>query len=396
MGLCPSRNRSIANKALKESTLPTPPPGLEPPKSSTSPFKLRSDAEEFVPQLVQKEPPAEKEPWEKFLDQKQKEVATGIRNTNNNNFIRKVDGTFTADYRRLLETEKAAPQRRYVPPQQRGNMGQPDDLIREWKETDFKKKGYGNNVNASTGWQARMEKKADTKKAKPKPESLSGFEEADAKLRQALSKVKNGLAAKEALKDLEALEALDVRHPKDDSELAKGQLVPFGLTDYHYFSDTADSPKSHMHVGKIHRKPKDYAQNQRITPELEEAMTEVLFRLRTLRNAEAASGLEKSRRYCVGIREVGRALKDEKSRSLKCVLVAPDVEQGGRTVRGSLDEKLAALLQSCQDQGIPVVYGLSRVRLGQAIKKSVTISVMGILDVRGMQQPFDKMLALAS
>jgi len=393
MGLCPSRNRSsLSNKVSKDPTILKAPPGLEPPKSTPN-FSLRADADEFVPPpkptLVPV--PVEKEPWEEFLDLKQKEVASGARNSSSSNFLRKVDGTFTADYRRLLETEKTAPPRRYVPPQQRGNtMGKPDDLIREWKEVDFKpKKGYGTAP-------PRVEKKAGPKKP---PVSVSGFEEADAKLRQALSKVKSGLAAKEALKDLEALEAMGAPQPaKDDTELAKGQLVPFGLTDYHYLSDSADSAKSHMHIGKVYRKPKDYARNQRITPDLEEAMTEVLFRLRSLRNAEAASGLEQSlgRRYCVGIREVGRALKEESVRSLKCVLVAPDVEQGGRTVRGSLDEKLAALLQNCKDQGIPVVYGLSRVRLGQAIKKSVTISVMGILDVRGMQQPFDKMLALAS
>merc|ERR1719240_495308 len=215
------------------------------------------------------------------------------------------------------------------------------------------------------------------------------------KLRQALAKVKSGLAAKDAMKDLEALEAMAVpQAPKDDAAVPS-QLVPFGLTDYHYFSDTADSSRSQSHVGKIHRKPKDYAKNKKITPELEEAMTEVLFRLKTLRSAEAASGLEKNRRYCVGIREVGRALKGAESCGLKAVLVAPDVDQGGRTVRGSLDEKLGALLSSCEELKIPVVYGLSRVRLGQVIKKSVTISVMGILDVRGMQEPFDTMLTLA-
>lgn len=385
MGLCPSRNRSIASgKVMKESVISTP-PGLDPPTPPTN-FKLRADADEFVPQPQTQPSTIEKEPWEKFLDQKQKEVVSG----NKNNFPRKVDGTFTADYRRLLEAEKPAP-RRYVPPQQRGNMGKTDDLIREWKETEFKpKKSYGTAYP-----EKRPEKK--TKQSGPK-EAQTRFEECDMKLRAALTKVKSNLAAKEAVKDLETLEEMKAsRVTKDDAELAKGQVVPFGLTDYHYFSDTADAGKSSQHVGKITRKPKDYAKNQKITPELEEAMTEVLFRLRGLRNVESnTEGLEKNRRYCVGIREVSRALKDAEKCPLKAVLVAPDVEQGGRTVRGSLDEKLGQLISTCKDLKIPVVYGLSRVRLGQAIKKSVTISVMGILDVRGMQEPFDQMLTLAA
>lgn len=384
MGLCPSRNSAIAKAVSQKEALISKPPGLEPPTVSTN-FKLRPDADEFVMPQPSPTVAAEKEPWEKFLDQKQKDAASGVKN--NNSFVRKVDGTFTADYRRLLETEK--PTRRYVPPQQRSNtMGKTDDLIREWKETDFRpKKGYGNTV----------EKKAEVKKVKPagpKQAQQTRFEEADLKLRAALAKVKSGLAAKDAMKDLEALEAMAAQTPKDDSEVPS-QLVPFGLTDYHYFSDTADGSRSQAHVGKIVRKPKDYAKNKTITPELEDAMTEVLFRLRNLRNVETGSGLEKNRRYCVGIREVGRALKGAESCALKAVLVAPDVEQGGRTVRGSLDEKLGALLSSCAELKIPVVYGLSRVRLGQAIKKSVTISVMGIMDVRGMQQPFETMLTLA-
>ena len=69
MGLCPSRNRSIAtSKALKEPIVSTAPPGLDAPQTN---FKLRADADSFVPQP---KPPVVKEPWEKFLDQKQKEV----------------------------------------------------------------------------------------------------------------------------------------------------------------------------------------------------------------------------------------------------------------------------------------------------------------------------------
>merc|ERR1719240_2467426 len=83
------------------------------------------------------------------------------------------------------------------------------------------------------------------------------------KLRQALAKVKSGLAAKDAMKDLEALEAMEAsKAPKDDAEVPS-QLVPFGLTDYHYFSDTADGSRSQAHVGKVHASPRTTRRTRR-------------------------------------------------------------------------------------------------------------------------------------
>jgi len=369
MGLCPSRNIKASPKHLQTDAktytpLPQPLPSL------------RADAAAFVPKAEKEEPkkeePKEKEPWEQFLDQKSKEAAH-----KGPAFARKTDGTYTADYRRLLgapEKAKYAPEKaKYVPPQQRC-----DDWIQEWKDT-------------KTARPLRPAPGLTKPKAKRPP---VGPLDADAKLKAALQKVKQTSLSKEAA--LAKLDGLQAAYPKDDAA-APGPLVPFGLTDAHYLSDSNDAAGSARHCATVRAKPRAYAAAKPITPELELRMAAVLHSLRLLKSAEQAAELEQAgRRYCVGIREVARTLKDKQNCPLKAVLVAPDVEADCTTARGNLDERLRDLIAAANALGIPVIYGLSRVRLGQAIKKSVTISVLGILSVRGMQEPFDQMLRAAA
>lgn len=357
MGLCPSRNTKASPKHLQtDAKTYTPLPQPQP--------SLRADAAAFVPKTA-KEEPKEKEPWEQFLDQKSKEAAH-----KGPAFARKTDGTYTADYRRLLGGAEKA---KYVPPQQRC-----DDWIQEWKDTKA----------------ARPPRPAPGL-AKPKAKRPPvGPLDADAKLKAALQKVKQTSLSKEAA--LAKLDGLQAAYPKDDAA-CPGPLVPFGLTDAHYLSDSNDAAGSARHCAAVRAKPRAYAAARPITPELELRMAAVLHSLRLLKSAEQAAELEQAgRRYCVGIREVARTLKDKQNCPLKAVLVAPDVEADCTTARGSLDERLRDLIAAANALGIPVIYGLSRVRLGQAIKKSVTISVLGILSVRGMQEPFDQMLRAAA
>jgi len=353
MGLCPSRNTKLTSKtdAPKAQTF-TP---LEPARV---PSALRADAEAFVPTpKAAAAEPAVKEPWEHFLDQKQKEQREVSKAKV---FARKTDGTYTADYRRLLD-KKEEPKKKYVPPQQRETQ---HDWIQEWKE-------------------AKKPRPPPGLAKKPAPAAPL---DNDAKLRQALQRLKQQVLPKDAA--LEQLAQLQHAQPKDDIAVPS-ELVPFGLTDSHYLSDKDDDKQSNRHCARIPTKARSYAKPA--SPALEQSMTACLYRMRQLRAAEQQSGIEEEgRRYCVGIREVARLLKDPNCQ-LKAVLVAPDVEADGKA-KGALDAKLADLIQRAEHLKVPVVYGLSRTRLGQAVKKSVTISVLGILSVRGMQEPFAQML----
>merc|ERR1719305_61587 len=120
MGLCPSRNTQLNRKAdVSKAQTFTP---LEPARA---PSALRADAETFVPTPKASEK-KEKEAWEAFLDQKQQEQREQQKAKV---FARKTDGTYTADYRRLLD-QKEPKKQKYVPPQQREQQ----DWIQEWKE----------------------------------------------------------------------------------------------------------------------------------------------------------------------------------------------------------------------------------------------------------------------
>lgn len=279
MGLCPSRAKKT--ETPKTETL-QPPPGLEP-----LPSNLRADAEPFQPQVP-------KAGWEQFLERKQQQRLQPQATT----FQRKLDGTFTQEYRRLLGQPQASKAHKEEPML---------DYVQAWKEL-----------------------KAE--KAPPPPEL------------------------------------------KDDTALPKPQ--PFGLSDQHYLSTDEDGSRSHAHRCLKPAKLRAYVPGP-VSPELEEAMTELLFELRTVQQADRTV-----KRYCVGLREVLRAAK---AGTLQACVVAPDLDPGE-----SVDVKLQELLKKCS---CPVVFGLSRKRLGQCIKKSVTVSVVGILDSRGAQASFDRMIA---
>lgn len=339
MGICPSRKQAPKNKKAE-----TWKPEKPQPKSA-----LRADAEEFVPRK-QYVPVHE---WEQFLEQKQEMIGKSSP------FTRRQDGTFTAEYRQLLQT-KDRPVERAAGKPATGQVS--EDVVRSWKEA-------GQAMRVHSGAQARA-RPSGTGKLSPKAHA-------------------HGVLA-EALRKVKAMPKKEAPKVCSDDSVADGRqhrAVPFGLTDRHYFSDSGDANKSHVHRSLTPTSQREYVPRPP-SCELEESLTEVLYKLRLLKDQEASVG--PSRRYCVGLREVMRASKEKGA--LRAVVVAPDLEQNGR---GSLDEKVQQLLATCRASKTPVVFGLSRLRLGQAIQKSVTISVLGILDTRGVQEPFERMLALA-
>merc|ERR1719265_1069498 len=103
MGLCPSRKK----QEVKEGILLKP----KEEKREERPMKiakgLRADAEVFVPspdpvsRPLQEKDARDKAAWEQFLDLKMAQIndqAAGKA------FLRQLDGTFTSEYRRLLDT----------------------------------------------------------------------------------------------------------------------------------------------------------------------------------------------------------------------------------------------------------------------------------------------------
>jgi len=349
MGLCPSRNTAKNAKFVQGKTF-EPQPAPVPP---TPQSKLRADAAAFVPQPAE---PVEKQPWELFLEQKTQDKQTQKKQAP---FARRHDGTYTQEYRKLLDPTAARSRNPTLAEVQAATGAVTHDVVKSWQDCAPKPRPP-----------------PGLKKPAQKPKEVDVLREAVRKAKQ--------------LPKEQVLEMLSVApQAQDDAPCASGtqRLVPFGLTDRHYWSGDEDSKQSHQHRSLKPTPQREYV-TRKVTGDLEETITEVLYKLRLLRGAEEMKP-ETSRRYCVGLREVVRACKEQGL--LKAVVVAPDLESS----KGALDEKLQQLLQTCKKAKIPVVFGLSRLRLGQAIKKNVTVSVLGILDTRGCQDAFGRMLALA-
>lgn len=75
------------------------------------------------------------------------------------------------------------------------------------------------------------------------------------------------------------------------------------------------------------------------------------------------SNTELQRRQCLAAvdREVAKAVKLRKA---KTVVVAPNIEQ--IESEGGLDDLLGSILKSAEEFGLPVVFALSRKKMGQA------------------------------
>jgi ribosomal protein L7Ae-like RNA K-turn-binding protein len=174
---------------------------------------------------------------------------------------------------------------------------------------------------------------------------------------------------------------------KDDIDEQSKNHVPYGLADRCYLSDTEDASAAQRHVESSHALIRDYVDTS-VTPELESAVTACLYRLRQLKMQDL--GIDRpSARYAIGFREVNRSMQQK---SVAALIIAPDIEE---TSGGALENKIEALKNQCDHNGVPVIFALSRRQLGAAVQKNASISVLALVDTRGAEDLLEKMLAEA-
>jgi len=97
------------------------------------------------------------------------------------------------------------------------------------------------------------------------------------------------------------------------------------------------------------------------------------------------------RRLVFGLREVAKAVQLKKA---KAVVVAPNIEEVG--LEGGLDDVVAAIIDAARGNGTPIVFALTRNRLGQIVGKRLRISALAVLDQSGADEQFKAMLAAAA
>jgi len=381
MGQCPSRKSNISAESVfaKEVTENVAQPTQQVPTKVTT-KKFRADAQPFVPReeddsyFGDDEDKTTLMPWERFLEDKKKEAWRP-----SGKFNRDTSGKFTSSYRDLLNNKTES---------------------RSWQKADRKmpwNKGSDEKFDPVQSWRSIQGQKqepvapaAKKKKQTPVKKAIlqhKGGEEQNSftKFQEHLNKHQKSVA--DAAKITAQIEKLEANAVKDDVAI-KSDLVPFGLSDRHYFSAEEDSAKTNKHNEESQVVKREYV-TMELTPALEGAVTALLYKLRTLKMAELAVGQE-SRRYAVGLREVGRLLRGDEAAAL---IVAPDVE---RNSGGMIEQKLAGLVETCKNNGIPVVYALSRRQLGQAVCKNVAISVMLVQSTRGAEDEFSTVVSEAA
>jgi len=358
--------RRQAPNPLKKALIPEVPPVRAPPGLEKP--TLRADAQPYVPKGRQPPPSSvddneDKEPWEMFLDKKK----VDLRLKQVNNLRQGRDGMYTSQYRDMLNNKgrnAAAPSR---------DKPRDFDILKSWR-------------NAAPVRSPKEETEPGMKKRKATPLKKQIL------AHRGESPASNPLWEKFAdhlqkFKDDSQVTPQVTQETKDDIAAPASSIVPFGLAERHYMSDSEDSKKTHKHIEYTHGPVREYV-DMCLTPELESAVVALLFRLRQLKMQDLGLG-HKSRRYAVGFREVSRLLAQK---SVTALLIAPDVERTG----GALEDKVLSLKSACERDGVPVIFALSRRQLGAAIQKNVTISVLALHELRGAQDLFETVLKEAS
>jgi len=204
-----------------------------------------------------------------------------------------------------------------------------------------------------------------------------------------------------------AEEVVDQCTTQDDLWISK-VLFDQDLSDPAYYSDTDpvdDKTSASMH--RLGRRPKVATATirtyvmQDLNYHLDQAVGMMLLRLQRFTDQQwRMSGavpdpkrikdVPQQRRFVIGLKEVARRTKQSK---VECLIVAPDIEEDANS--GGLDDRMRELLASAYQNRTPVIFALTRARLGKALGKSLHISVLGILDARGAQGFLDESIRLA-
>jgi len=97
----------------------------------------------------------------------------------------------------------------------------------------------------------------------------------------------------------------------------------------------------------------------------------------------------KLKRYCVGMREARRSITRGK---VKCLIMAPNLEAS--TAEGGLDDCVDDLIETARECEVPVVFALSRNRMGKALGKNIRMSIVALLSAEGVHQQFREVLKI--
>ncbi|EIE24823.1 hypothetical protein COCSUDRAFT_46959 [Coccomyxa subellipsoidea C-169] len=172
---------------------------------------------------------------------------------------------------------------------------------------------------------------------------------------------------------------------------AAGALAGGGMA-----SDSTGDERNTTYVG-LQAQCRNYCKQARglsvISTELNRAVVELLQQLLFWQERAKASSpynVTKRKRLVSGLREVAKAVRLRKACT---VVVAPNIEQ--IESEGGLDDLLSSILTQAEEASIPIVFALSRKKLGQMFGCRKKMSAIAILDYSGAEAIYHHMEALA-
>ena len=98
------------------------------------------------------------------------------------------------------------------------------------------------------------------------------------------------------------------------------------------------------------------------------------------------------KRYVTGLNEVCKHLK---AGNLTMVIIATDLEKVEE--EGGIDEVIATIAHTCQKAKVPLVYNLTRTRLGCLAKqKGQSVSAVGVQNFQGANEEYKNLSELTA
>lgn len=102
---------------------------------------------------------------------------------------------------------------------------------------------------------------------------------------------------------------------------------------------------------------------------------------------------KRKRRLVSGMREVHKAARSGKA---KAIIIAPNVASIVSPEDGAPEEcPVTGILAAARDKGVPIVFALSRQRLGKVMGSRKSASAFALLDVSGAEGEVAKMMQAA-
>ncbi|XP_057375510.1 selenocysteine insertion sequence-binding protein 2-like [Daphnia carinata] len=129
--------------------------------------------------------------------------------------------------------------------------------------------------------------------------------------------------------------------------------------------------------------------DQMLTDQIDLLSRDMLYHLRMFQDRVYKKDPIKARmkkRLVAGLREVTKQV--ERNR-VKIIFLAPDIQRCPET--GGLDEAVKRLLDSARRLDLPIVYALSRRKLGRVLFKKVPVSCCGILNYQATEETWKQL-----